>query len=88
MFYYVYVLESRKYRRHYIGYTNDLRKRVGEHNCGKNISTKKYIPWVLIYYEACLDRNDATRREKYLKTTQGNRFFKRRIKEYIYKEIY
>jgi len=53
MFYYVYVLESKEHKEHYIGYTLNLKKRVEEHNHGKNTSTKRYKPWVLIYYEAC-----------------------------------
>ena len=40
----------------------------------------------MIYYEACIDRSDALRREKYLKTTQGGRLLKRRLKEYFYKK--
>ncbi len=44
MFYYVYVLESSKTSDLYVGYTNDLRKRLKEHNRGLNFSTKPYIP--------------------------------------------
>lgn len=52
-FYYVYILESQNYQELYIGYTDDLRKRIKEHNQGLNKSTKPYLPWKLIYYEAC-----------------------------------
>lgn len=83
--FYVYLLESEKNRNLYTGYTNDLKKRLLEHNQKKNISTKAYVPWKLIYYEACLDIQDAKRRESYLKTTQGKRLIKRRLKEYFYK---
>ena len=44
------------------------------------------MPWKLIYYEACLNENDAKRREKYLKTSTGRRMFRRRIIEYIKNE--
>lgn len=44
-FFYVYVLQSKKDRELYVGYTIDLRRRVKEHNCGKNFSTKPYKPW-------------------------------------------
>ena len=81
--FYTYILESKRFKRFYIGYTDDLKRRVKEHNDGKSISTKPYIPWVLIYYEACLNKKDAIRREKYLKTTQGRRFTKLRLREYI-----
>ncbi|MFA7285612.1 MAG: GIY-YIG nuclease family protein [Candidatus Paceibacterota bacterium] len=83
--FYVYILQSNKNKELYIGYTIDLRKRILEHNQGLNFSTKRYIPWDIIYYEACTEESDAKRREKYLKTTQGNRLIKRRIKDYLYK---
>ncbi|QQG42984.1 MAG: GIY-YIG nuclease family protein [Candidatus Giovannonibacteria bacterium] len=83
--FYVYVLESIKNSKLYIGYTNDLRKRLDEHNRGLNFSTKPFRPWRLIYYEACLNKVDAGRREKYLKTNIGARMLKRRLKEYFYK---
>ena len=84
MFHYVYFLESVKNRALYIGYTNDLRKRFKEHNRGLNFSTKPYIPWQLIHYEAYHNEKDAKRREKYLKTSQGSRLLKRMLKEYFY----
>lgn len=84
MFYYVYVLRSLIGNHLYIGYTNNLVKRVKEHNRGLNFSTKPYRPWKLIYYEACLNEEDAKRRESYLKTSQGGRLLKRRLKDYFY----
>ena len=84
MFWYVYVLESIRSKDLYIGYTNDLRKRLKEHNRGLNFSTKPYLPWQLIHYEAYRHQNDAKRREKYLKTNQGSRLLKRMLKEYFY----
>lgn len=69
-----------------MGYTDNLKRRFAEHNRGLNLSTKRYMPWTIIYYEACLNEIDAKRREKYLKTTQGRRLMKRRIKEYLYNE--
>jgi len=83
--FYTYVLKSKKNDNLYIGYTNNLTRRFEEHNQGINISTKPYIPWKIIYYEACLDVEDAKRREGYFKTTQGRRLLKRRLKEYFYK---
>ena len=65
--YYVYILKSIKFRRLYIGYTNDLRKRFKEHNDGKTKSTKPYLPWKIIYYEAYEFKADAINREKQLK---------------------
>jgi putative endonuclease len=66
--YYVYLLQSRKFFRVYIGSTGDLRKRFYEHNHGKVTSTKAYAPYNLIYYEAYVSRFDARKREIELKT--------------------
>jgi len=81
--FYVYVLQSKKDEELYIGYTTDLKRRIVEHNEGLNLSTKRYRPWKIIYYEACLNNNDARRREDYLKTTQGRRLLKIRLKEFL-----
>ena len=86
MFYYVYILENKE-NDTYIGYTNDLRKRLQEHNRKKNRSTKQGIPWRLIHYEAYRHRKDVIRIEKYLKANQGNRLLKRMLKEYFYSRI-
>ncbi len=87
-FFYVYVLESMRYKNEiYIGFTSDLKERLVWHNKGLNSSTKRYMPWRLIYYEACCDKFDAERREKYFKTSQGRRLLRRRLKEYFYKKL-
>ncbi len=83
--FYIYCLESLKNKELYIGFTKDLRKRLLEHNQGLNFSTKRYLPWKVIYYEGCIEESDAKRREKYLKTTQSGRLLKRRMKDYLYK---
>ena len=84
--FYTYILKSDKFDQIYIGYTSDLKRRFEEHNRGINLSTKRYRPWKIIYYEACINEDDAKRRETYLKTTQGGRLLKRRLKEYLYAE--
>ena len=80
--FYVYTLEDEEGEL-YHGFTTDLRKRLKEHNQGKSLSTKSRA-WRCIYYEACLEEADARRREHYLKTTQGRRLLKRRLKEYFF----
>lgn len=80
MFYYVYILLSKKDGKFYTGYTKDLQLRVDKHNNGEITSTKYRRPFQLIYYEACLDQQDALRREKYLKTTYGKRYIRNRLK--------
>lgn len=86
MFFYVYVLQSMKNLNLYIGFTSNLRKRLQEHNRGLNFSTKPFIPWQVIHYEAYRNEKDAKRREGYLKTNQGARLLKRMLKEYFYSE--
>lgn len=78
--FYVYVLKSGFDGNFYIGHTADLRKRLAEHNRGKIASTRKRIPFELVYYEASRDLSDAVRREKYLKTTYGHRYLRSRLK--------
>lgn len=84
--FYVYVLSNEKNDNLYTGFTKDLKNRLKEHNRGLNFSTKPFMPWTLIYYEACLNEKDAMRRERYLKTSQGERLLKRRLKEYVYEQ--
>ena len=64
---YVYVLQNKKLSYIYIGSTNNLDRRVTEHNNRKNYITRRYAPLRLVYYEAYLDRKDALRREVKLK---------------------
>ena len=65
--YYVYLLKSKKTKWVYIGYTSDLRKRVEEHEMGKNLTTRRYLPIELVYYEAYRSATDAIKREATLK---------------------
>ncbi|MDD3296363.1 MAG: GIY-YIG nuclease family protein [Candidatus Omnitrophica bacterium] len=65
--YYVYVLQSVNNEYIYVGSTRDLKRRIQEHNHGKSHSTKKYVPLKLIYYEAYIDKKDASSREQKLK---------------------
>ena len=82
-YFYTYVLQSSKDLNFYVGYTNNLVKRIEEHNKGKVASTKNRVPLKLIYWEGCLNKQDARRREKYLKTSWGKRFIKNRLKSYL-----
>ena len=77
MYYYVYVLNSKKDGNNYVGYTNNLRKRLKEHKKGYIKSTKNRLPVKLIYFEACLNQQNATHSEKYLKTAWGKRYIKK-----------
>jgi len=53
------------------------------HNKGRVDSTKDRRPLKLIYYAACTDREDATNREKHLKTHYGRMYLKKRLKSYF-----
>lgn len=81
--YYTYVIQSEKDKRFYTGFTEDLQNRLNEHNSGKVPSTKSRGPFRLIYYEACLNQQDATNREKYLKSGMGKRYLKNRLKRFL-----
>ncbi|MDD4989766.1 MAG: GIY-YIG nuclease family protein [Candidatus Pacebacteria bacterium] len=65
--YYVYLLKSKITNQFYVGSTNDLIKRINEHNNGRVISTKPYMPWKVYYYEAYPSEKLARMREKRLK---------------------
>ena len=82
MLFYAYVLESSKDGKRYIGYTNNLKRRLEEHQKGLSRATKFRLPMNLIYFEACTNQVDAERREGYLKSTRGNRFLAKRLLAY------
>ena len=82
-FHYVYVLYNKAKNFIYIGYSEDLRQRVSEHNGGKSKSTKHYIPLEVIHYEAYRNMTDAKRREKYLKGNKGKTTLKTMLKEFL-----
>lgn len=81
--YYVYILKSEKDNKNYAGYTKNLKLRFEQHSKGLVGLTKNRRPLKLIYYEACLNQQDATHREKYLKTYHGKMFIKNRLKSYL-----
>jgi putative endonuclease len=81
--YYTYVVQSAKDKGFYTGVTKDLKQRFEQHNKGLVESTRERIPLKLIYYEACQDKKDAIKRERYLKTYNGKMFLRRRLKSYL-----
>jgi len=80
--YYVYILKSIKDGKFYTGYSENLKRRLDEHNHGKVKSTKNRRPLQLICYEAYLDKKTAEKREKFLKTSDGKLDINRRLKKY------
>jgi len=83
MFYLTYVLRSQADRNLYVGYTENLERRLQAHHDGKVKSTQNRRPLVLIYYEACLNKEDALKRERYFKTNYGRMFLKKRLKSHF-----
>lgn len=67
----------------YTGSTSDLRKRIIAHERGSVTTTSKYLPIKLIGYEAYTNKSDAQRRERYLKTTEGKRFFRQQYRDVL-----
>jgi putative endonuclease len=84
--YYVYILKSLTDKRFYAGYTADLRKRLNLHNGGKVVATRNRRPFKIIYYEAYLNQQDATSREKFFKTQWGRNYLKRVLKYFLSKD--
>ena len=82
--YYVYILEIYNDKTWYTGYTSDLRTRLNHHNNGKGgKTTQKGKTWKLIYYEAYLNKEDATGREIFLKSGSGHRFIHKQLSHYL-----
>ncbi len=65
--YYLYILKSAVKDWHYIGTSDNVEKRLREHNTGKTRSTKAYKPFIIIYTESFLDKTSARKREIFLK---------------------
>ncbi|MCC8982823.1 GIY-YIG nuclease family protein [Bradyrhizobium acaciae] len=76
---YVFVLESLDSLHFYGGLTDDLRARLAKHNAGEVPHTSKYGPWRLKTYVAFSDEKQAATFEKYLKSTSGRAFAKKRL---------
>jgi len=77
---YVYILSSTVFReRIYVGVTQDIEKRLHEHNSGKSHYTAKYAPWNVIFYAAFNTQEKALAFEKYLKTGSGRTFINSKI---------
>lgn len=83
---YVYVLKSERNGRLYKGVTNDLKRRLKEHNAWSVPFTKNLKPWKLVYYEAFLEKEDATKEEKFLKSGKGRDRVKWLLKTVLEKE--
>ncbi|NTW89924.1 MAG: GIY-YIG nuclease family protein [Candidatus Moranbacteria bacterium] len=84
--YYVYILRSGKDQMFYTGMTGDLKRRMLEHRTGKVESTRSRRPLELLCYEAYTRKEEAERREKFLKSSDGKKDLKKRLKESLEEE--
>lgn len=70
----VYVLQSLRFEKTYVGMTQHLERRLEQHNGGRSKFTSAYIPWKVIYVERYASSVEARAREKYLKSAAGKRY--------------
>lgn len=75
--YYVYILKSINFEKTYIGFTDNLERRLTQHNKGYNVFSKRFMPWKIIYTEIYNTQVNALEREKYLKSAAGRRWMKK-----------
>ena len=76
MKYFVYILKSLQFDKTYVGITNKIERRLGEHNAGKSVYTKKFRPWIIVYKEEVTNCNIAREREKNFKSAAGRKKIK------------
>jgi len=71
--FYVYILQSEKSGRYYTGFTDDIERRLQEHNNGENPSTHNKGPWKLVYQEPFPTRSEAMKRENEIKRKKSSK---------------
>ena len=83
MVYYVYILQSETIGRYYIGHTDDLERRVRQHNDpdyhGSKTTKRFHGPWSVVYSEICQSRSEAITREKQIKGWKSRRMIKQLV---------
>jgi putative endonuclease len=77
--YTVYILKNSLSQRDYIGSTNNIARRLEEHNRGQTKSTRQKGNWTIMYSEVVKTRIEATKREKLIKSYKGGNAFKKLI---------
>jgi putative endonuclease len=86
MFYFVYVLISLKDKKFYIGFTNNLKRRIFQHNQGKTDSLRYRRPLKLIYFEGFVNKKDAQEKEKFYKSGRGQEVLKKILENTLNEE--
>ena len=84
--YYVYILKSSKNEDIYIGFSEDIKRRVKDHNRGFVRATKPNKPWRLVYYESYADKKDAIKRERQLKNHRAKLDLKEQLRYSLQRE--
>jgi putative endonuclease len=77
--YFIYIIKSLIVTRYYIGSTEDLERRLSDHNSGKVKSTKAYKPWKLVYSERFDTKSAALKRERQIKSYKSGNSFKKLV---------
>jgi putative endonuclease len=76
---FVYVLKSITDQKFYYGFTDNLERRLSEHNGGKVPSTRSRIPFELVYFESVATVQQARSKERYFKSGFGRKFLKKKL---------
>jgi putative endonuclease len=79
MSHFVYILQSQKDQKYYIGITSNIENRLAFHNSGRQRSTRTRIPFKLIYIESFITKAEAFRREQQIKSFKGGEAFRKLI---------
>ena len=76
---FVYILQSQKDQKYYIGHTDNIERRLQEHNREKSRSVKNRAPFLVIHKEVLTTKTEAIKREKQIKKYKGGEAFRRLI---------
>jgi putative endonuclease len=85
--YFVYIIQSLVDKKYYTGYTSDLKRRLERHNSGYSRATKKRKPFKLVYCESYQDKNEAIKREYFLKSRNGGPTKKSLVENFSSEEL-
>ena len=80
MAYTVYILESERTGRYYVGSTGDLEERLARHNQGRSKYTKADVPWRVVYTEQVETRALAMRREQQIKRRKSRKYIEELVR--------
>jgi len=75
----VYILYSKRIDHYYVGYTNNIERRIKEHNRRKGKYTDRGIPWIMVRTEIYTSKEEAELREKFIKKRKSRAYIEQRI---------